>query len=253
MFAPVTQALIEDASIAEGQSILDVACGAGEPALTIATKVGPTGSVACTDAVAEMLTAAREEAYNFGISNVSFRQCDADSLSFAANLFDAAVSRLGVMFFPDPLSALREMLRVVKPAGRIALAVWGKSDLNPFSYTVTNVVNRYIKTPPSDPDAPNAFRFAEPGKLAAVMSEAGAVDVAERKLEYGIEAPITPKEFWEMRSGTSGTLREKLALLPEEQAKRLEAEVLQEVTEFFPGNQMSFPALMLIVSGKKMK
>ncbi|HEX6732942.1 MAG TPA: methyltransferase domain-containing protein, partial [Pyrinomonadaceae bacterium] len=107
MFAPVTSALIEEAGIIEGDAVLDVAGGPGEPSLTIAEKVGPAGSVMCTDAVAEMVAAAESEAARRGLKNIQFQQCQADSLPFKNNSFDAAVSRLGVMFFPDPIAALR--------------------------------------------------------------------------------------------------------------------------------------------------
>lgn len=251
MFAPVTKALIEEADIVAGDTVLDVAGGPGEPSLTIAEFVAPTGSVACTDATAEMIEAAEREASRRGVTNISFRQCTADSLPFDDKSFDAAVSRLGVMFFPDPVAGLREMLRVIKRDGAISLAVWGKSDLNPFSYAVTNVVSRFIESPAADPNAPGAFRFAEPGALSQVLKEAGAKSVKERLLQFHIEAPITPREFWEMRSQTSGTLREKLEKVPKQVASRVAQEVEGALVEFFPKNQMKFPAQMLIVTGRK--
>src|SRR5918912_4097141 len=138
MFAPLTLALIEEADIRRGQSVLDVAGGPGEPSLTIAETVGPSGSVTCTDVIAEMVNAAEREARQRGLTNIKFRQCAADALPFDSDTFDAAVSRLGVMFFPDPVAGLREMLRVTRPGGAVSLAVWGSSDLNPFAYVVTN-------------------------------------------------------------------------------------------------------------------
>jgi SAM-dependent methyltransferase len=252
MFAPVTEAIIEEAGIIPGQSVLDVAGGPGEPSLTVAGIVGRAGAVMCTDAVAEMVAAAERTAHRLGIRNISFRQCTAASLPFENNFFDAVVSRLGVMFFPDPLVALREMLRVTKPDGTISLAVWHKSELNPFAYRVTEVINRYVETPPTDPDSPGAFRFAELGKLARVLTEAGAIDVHERLLKFRIEAPISPHQFWKLRSETSETLRENLARLSDEQALRVTAEVEESVREFFPNNQMSFTAQMIIVTGTKL-
>ncbi len=253
MFAPLTEALIEDAGIGAGQTVLDVAGGAGEPSLTIAERVGPTGAVTCTDAVAEMVAAAESEARRRGLTNITFRECVADSLPFESNSFDAVVCRLGVMFFPDPLAALREMLRVAKPVGSLALAVWHRNELNPFTRIVTEVMSRYVESPPADPDAPNAFRFAAPDKLASVLRNAGASDVRERVLHFQIEAPISPGEFWAMRSETSDTLREKLANLSAEQVLRVTQDVQEAVREYFPNNQMSFPAQMIIVSGKKPK
>ena len=251
MFAPLTQALIDAAGIVERDSVLDIAGGSGEPSLTIAETVGPTGSVACTDAVAEMVAAAQGEAQRRGLTNVAFQQCTADSLPFESNSFDAVVSRLGVMFFPDPLAALREMLRVTKCGGVISLAVWGKSDLNPFSYAINSVVARYFDSTPADPNVPGAFRFAEPDALAQILTCAGAIDVKERVLEFHIAAPISPKQFWEMRSETSGTLREKLAKLSTPQADLIAQEIQEAVREFFPNDQMRFPAQMIIVTGTK--
>lgn len=251
MFAPLTRALIEHAGIREGQSVLDVAGGTGEPSLTIAEAVGPGGSVTCTDAVAEMVEAARSEANRRGIGNIHFRQCTADSLPFPDNSFDAVVSRLGVMFFPDSHAAVREMLRVAKPGGALAFAVWHKSELNPFCYAVTDVMDQHVKPTAADPDAPSAFRFAEEGKLANVMRQAGAIDVEESVVKFDIAAPISPLEFWNMRSQTSDTLREKLKHLPPEQQSQVTRDIQQAVQNFFPHNQMKFPAQMIIVTGRK--
>jgi SAM-dependent methyltransferase len=251
MFAPLTRALIEDAGIARGQSVLDVAGGPGEPSLTIAETVGPSGSVMCTDAVAEMVEAARAEAGKRHLTNIKFRQCTADSLPFPDNSFDVVVSRLGAMFFPDPLAAMREIFRVIKSGGRAAFAVWHQSELNPFSYVITDVISRHVETPPDDPDAPGAFRFAELGKLAGVLRTAGVIDVREQVFKFDIAAPISPAEFWEMRSGISETLRSKLAKLSEEERSQIADEVYMAVKEFFPSNQMCFPAQMLIVTGNK--
>jgi ubiquinone/menaquinone biosynthesis C-methylase UbiE len=251
MFSPVTQALIDEGGIIAGHSVLDVAGGAGEPSLTIAEIVGPTGSVTFTDAIAEMVVAAKSEGQRRGLTNVVFRQCAADSLPFANKSFDAVVCRLGVMFFPDPLAALREMLRVTKSGGTISLAVWDKSELNPFSYRITNVVARYSDVPPAGPNVPGAFRFAEPGALARILTEAGANEVKERVLKFHIAAPISPEQFWEMRSETSGTLREKLATLPTSQTDLVAQEAQEAIREFFSNNQMSIPAQMIIVTARK--
>ena len=251
MFAPLTEAMIERAGIHAGQSVLDVAGGAGEPSLTIAERVGPSGSVTCTDAVAEMVEAARSKANQRGLKNMQFRQCTADALPFPENSFDVVVSRLGVMFFRDSVGAMREMLRVLKPGGSLTFAVWYKSDVNPFCYLVSGVIDQHVKAPAPDPDAPNAFRFAEPGTLAHVMKQAGAIDVREAVVSFDMEAPLSAEEFWVMRSQTSDTLREKLAKLPSTEQAQIAEEVQHAVEKFFPHNQMKFPTQMLIASGRK--
>ena len=252
MFGPITQALIQDAEIVEGDVVLDVAGGAGEPSLTIAKTIGPTGSVTCTDVTAEMVAAAQSEAKRHGVTNIAFRQCGADSLPFENNSFDAVVCRLGVMFFPDPLAGLREMLRVAKREGVLSLAVWDKAELNPFSFLITDVLARHFGEPaPADPNAPGAFRFAEHGSLTRILVEAGAVDVGERVLKFQIAAPVSCEQFWELRSETSGTLREKLATLPEQQRNLIAQEAQEAVRQYFPDGHMSIPAQVIIVKGRK--
>ena len=247
MFSEITAALIEEAGISPGQQVLDVAGGAGEPSLTIAEKVGQGGSVMYTDLIPGMVNAAAAEARRRGITNIDFRQCAADSLPFAENSFDVVVSRLGAMFFPDPLAALREMRRVAKRRGKLSAVVWYKSEFNPFSYEVTQIVSRHL---PSDSSPTHdAFRFAEPGKLAGVFNQAGATESRERLLKFDIAAPISPEEFWELRSDTSGTLRDKLKAASPETRQKVRQEVLAAISRYFPNNQMRFPGQMLIVTG----
>ena len=251
MFAPVTEALIGETGISEGNSVLDVAGGAGEPSLTIAQRIGPTGSVMCTDAIEGMVDAARAEAASRGITNVEFRQCTAESLPFADESFDVVVSRLGAMFFPDPLAACKEMLRVTKPGGAIGFVVWHKSELNPFCHLVSDVVSRHVPAPPPDPDAPDAFRFAELGKLASILTQAGGTDVIDKVLHFQMQVPITSEQFWAIRSEISETLRSKLASLSEAERAQIGQEVQQAISPFFPNDQMNFPTQMIIVTGKK--
>lgn len=259
MFAPITQALIEAGVIKEGMNVLDVAGGAGEPSITISSLVGESGSVVFSDAVAEMVLTARleaskqasDQASNQRRTNIAFNQCFAEPLPFLSDSFDAIVCRLGVMLFPDPLAAICEALRVVKSKGSVSYAVWSTRDSNPFFHVVMDVVSRYIESPPEDPDAPGAFRFAGRDKLSALLAEAGATDVNETLLDFDLIAPLTPHEFWSLRIELSDTLRAKIAQLTDEQLPRVEQDVEEAGRQFFVSGQMKFPAQVLIVSGMK--
>lgn len=251
MFAPVSEALIEEAGIVRGHAVLDIAMGPGEPALTIADAVGPDGKVVGTDAVAEMVEAARREASRRNLRNTTFEVALADHLPFAAESFDAVVCRFGVMFFPSPVDALREMVRVLKPGGKIALAVWHTAAQNPFQSTVAKVVERYVESTPLAPDAPDMFRFAEPGKLLRIMSEAGAVATSERLLQFAIRARMSSEEFWKIRSEMSENLRSKLATLSQPQLEELKKEAIVAIGAFSSAGEIGFPAEVLIVSGAK--
>jgi ubiquinone/menaquinone biosynthesis C-methylase UbiE len=251
MFVPITQALVEDAKITSGQFVLDVATGPGEPALSIAGLVGPEGKVLGVDPVPEMVEAARREANRRGFQNISFEVASANSLPFPANTFDAVVSRFGVMFFPSPVDSVREMLRVLKPGGKISMAVWHFAERNPFHYVLSQVVERYVDSPPPAPDSLEPFRFAAPGKLLAILSNAGAIASSERLLRFAIRAPLSVEDFWTLRSEMSDKLRAKLAKLSKEKLAELRCEVLEALGTYYANGVVSFPAEVLIVSGGK--
>jgi ubiquinone/menaquinone biosynthesis C-methylase UbiE len=251
MFAPLSQALIEDAHLGPGQAVLDVGGGSGEPSLTIAPVVGETGSVTYTDPAAGMVKSARDEAARRGLGNIRFHQCPGEQLPFADDSFDAAVSRLSAMFFPDVPAALRETLRVVKPGGHVSFLVWAGKEGNPFFTVVSDTFDRFVQAEPEDEDAPGAFRFASPEKLANLLREAGATSVSERALAFTIEAPITVAQFWQLRTEMSDSFRTKLARLVPDQVAAIKYTVQKAVADYFKTGEMSFPAEVLIISGRK--
>jgi ubiquinone/menaquinone biosynthesis C-methylase UbiE len=250
MFAPITQALIEDAQITQGCAVLDIATGPGEPALTIAELVGPEGKVCGIDAVPEMVEAARRERLRRGLRNTSFETAFADALPFPTDTFDAVVSRFGVMFFPSPVDSVREMLRVLKPGGRIALAVWYFAEKNPFHYAVSRVVDRHV-APPPPPETQDMFRFAAPGKLLAILSQAGAAAAFERVLQFSIRAPLSAEDFCALRFEMSEKLRTRLARVSKEKLSVIKSEVVEAFRQYSAGPGLSFPAEILIVGGRK--
>jgi SAM-dependent methyltransferase len=251
LFAPITASLIRIAHITAGQQVLDIAGGTGEPSLEIAGIVAPQGRVVCTDAVAEMVAAAERLAHQRSIDHIEFKRCAADSLPFDNGAFDTVVSRLGAMFFDDVLASLGEMLRVLKPAGTIALVVWSDRASNPFFSIVTEVLARYVPSPPEDTDAPGAFRFAERSKLAGLLEQAGAVNVQEYVVDFRIETALTPVEFWQLRSEISDSLRAKVARLTDDELAQVVQEVEQQLKTFFSEGRMSLPAQVIIVSANK--
>ena len=251
MYAPLSQALIEEAGIAPGQAVLDVGGGSGEPALTIAPVVGTSGSVTYTDPAAGMVKTARAEAERKGLTNIQFQQCPAEQLPFADASFDVGVGRLSVMFFPDVMAGLREVLRVIKPGGYVSFLVWANKEVNPFFNVVTEILDRFVPAESQAEDAPEAFRFAAPGKLAKLLEEAGATSVTERTLEFSIEALINVEQFWELRTEMSDTFRNKLARLVPDQVGAIKYTVQKKVGSYFKSGGMVFPGQVLLVTGKK--
>ena len=208
----------------------------------------------CTDPAAGMVEAAQAEAGRRGLTNIHFRQCSADDLPFADCTFDVAVSRLSAMFFGDPVTGVREALRVVVENGYVSFVVWGPEEANPF-FSTTDVIDQFVEVSKEDPDAPDPFRFAVPGELAGILAKADAEDVVERRLNFQIEVraglAFSFDQFWQLRTEMSESLRNKLAGFTPAQLVPLKEAVADAARRYFASGNMSFPAEALIVSGKR--
>ena len=251
MFAPLTFGLIEETRIGVGQKVLDIGGGSGEPSLTVSKIVGPTGSVMYTDPVAGMVKTAQAEADRRGLTNIHFKQCSGDDLPFPDGTFDVAVGRLSAMFFVDAVAAVREALRVIRNDGYVSFAIWGPKEANPFFSTVADVVDRFVESPKENADAPDAFRFAAPGKLAEILKNAGADNVIERQLNFQIEEKMAFEQFWQLRTEMSESLREKMTRITPAQLPTMKQAAAEAARKYFVSGKMSFPAQALIVTGRK--
>ncbi len=196
--APLTDAMVEDLDLAADQQHLDIASGTGEPGLTIARRC-PEGRVVLTDLSPEMLGVAARRAAAQGITNVESRVCSADDLPFADGSFDSVSVRLGFMFFPDLGAAAAELVRVLRPGGRLSAAVWVHPDRNPWTSVAMAAIATEVELPPPDPDRPNMYRCGAPGAVAALYEAAGLVDVAERDVEVELVTD-SPEEYWAVLS-----------------------------------------------------
>jgi len=217
----------------------------------VAEIVGPSGKVMGIDPVPRMIEGARRAAASLVLQNTHFEVASADALPFPTDTFDAEMCRFGVMFFASPLGGIREMLRVLKPGRKLVFAVWGFGDNNPFHHTLSRIVERYIAPVPLPPDAPDAFRYAPPGKLKGVLVEAGVAELAEHVLRFSINAPLSVEDYYAMRCEWSDKLRQNLATLSADQSRAVKDQMIRAFSEYHTPGGMSFPAEVLIVSGSK--
>jgi SAM-dependent methyltransferase len=192
--APVSERLLELASVAPGQSVLDVATGYGEPALTAAKRVGPEGEVVATDIAAEMLEFGRERAAAAGLENVRFVETDAASLDFSEGSFDAGLSRWGIIFEPEPEAAAARIRTFLKPGARMAISSWGPIDRVPmFALTIGTLMKR-LQVPPPPPGTPGPLARPTPDAIAGLLEGGGFSNVEVEDIDVVWEYS-SPDEF----------------------------------------------------------
>jgi enediyne biosynthesis protein CalE5 len=192
--APVSERLIELARIAPGDRVLDVAAGYGEPALTAAKHVGPDGEVVATDIAAEMLEFGRERAADAGVTNLRFVEVDASSLDFPEASFDAALSRWGIIFEPEPEATAARIRSFLKPGARMAISSWGTIEHVPmFALTIGTLMQR-LQVPPPPPGTPGPLARPTPEAIAALLEGGGFSNVEVEEIDVVFDYS-SPEEF----------------------------------------------------------
>jgi SAM-dependent methyltransferase len=211
----VSERLVEMAGIKEGDRVLDVACGYGEPALTAAREAGPEGSVVATDISAEMLYFGRQRAAANGVENIEFMQSDASSLDFAPDSFDAAVSRWGIIFEPDGEGAAAKVRGFIKPSGRFAISSWGPPERVPFLAIPMKTAMEKLEIPPPPPGTPGPLSRPTEEAIGGLLETAGFSDVAVEELEVTFELD-SAEEFTEFTKAIAAPIVAMISPHPEE-------------------------------------
>jgi SAM-dependent methyltransferase len=209
----VTEALVDYARPTPGMRALDVASGTGEPAISLATRVGAQGQVTALDLSADLLEIAKSRAQGRGLDNFVTQPGDAQSMPFGGNSFDLATCRFGVMFFTDPVLALRDLHRVLRPEARACFVAWGPFD-QPYFQSTMNVVHRCVGGPLLPPGGPNPFRFSQPGSLSAALKSAGFRAVEEQTKTLPWTWQGAPEEVWEQARSVAVPFRPLLDRVP---------------------------------------
>ena len=238
--------MLEASRPQSGDRVLEIACGAGRVGFQAAQLVGPEGSVLCTDFAEDMVAAVRELVGEFGLENVEAEVVDAEQMSFDANhRFDVALCRMGFMLMNDPARALANTHAALRPEGRLAFAVWGTAEENPWLSLIFNSVMKDLNAPPPPPGTPGPFALGSPGRAEELTREAGFGDVRVERLEA--DRPYESAEaWWDEVISLGGPVEALLDAMEDERSAAVRAAAIDSAGEFAQADgSLRLPVVML--------
>lgn len=173
---PVSQWMVESLGLSPGQRVLELAAGPGDTGFIAAQAIAP-GTLVTSDGSEAMLEVARARAQELGIDNVEFKRLELEWIDLPAASVDAVMCRWGLMLCVDPSAAASEIRRVLKPDGRLAVAVWDSPELNPWATMDWQALIELGHMEPPDPSGPGMFALAPASRLRELLENAGFVEV----------------------------------------------------------------------------
>ncbi|WP_394835592.1 class I SAM-dependent methyltransferase [Pendulispora rubella] len=244
-----TEALLQAAGVVPGMHVLDLASGAGDPALALAKAVGPRGCVTATDISDAMLAIVSDVAHQEKIDNIGCRRADAAALTFPDESFDLVTCRLGIMHVPNVTEALRESRRVLRPGARAVFLVWGGSPAEQGAFLHHRILARHVEMPVLLPNAPGPLRFAAYGSLSAALRGAGFRQVEETTHRCVLSCAGPASELWQSIREMAAPLRHLLAGVSPDVRERIHEEVETALQSYSHGERIELPATVHIATG----
>lgn len=247
-FSAVTDWFRDAAGWKPGARILDVACGAGFPALAAANSVRPGGTIVAADISPEMLAVASSRARADGLDNIQFVEMDAEQLTFDDASFDAVTNAYGLMFCPDLPRAIGEARRVLRPGGRFALVTWDEPSKSPFFSVITAVAAPFLSLQTPAPGAPGPFRLSSVGQLESLLRDAGFSDVGVEGLPMMLEL-ASASEYLRVFSDVAWKVR--VATLPETDLTRFRDAIAEAARPYMVDGRLKLVATSLCAFGRR--
>lgn len=245
--APVSARMLELTTPRPGDRVLELACGPGGPGILAAGRVAPGGAVVLSDVVPEMtaIAAARVEA--LGLANASTRELDLEQIEQPDASYDVVLCREGLMLVADPARAAREIRRVLRPGGRVAVAVWGPRERNPWLAVVFDAVDAQLGAPIPPPGIPGPFSLEDSDRLAGVLAGAGLSEVVVSEMSVPLHA-ASFEEWWGRALALAGPLAQRVASLPDHASRAIRDRAREAIAVYQTPGGLEIPGVTLLAA-----
>jgi SAM-dependent methyltransferase len=243
--ASATSWMLGAAALQPGNEVLELACGAGRVGLQAAALVQPSGRVLCSDLAEPMVQAVKDRVSKASLASVEARVLDAQDLTLDSEQFDLVLCRFGYMLMADPQRAIEESLRVLRPGGRLVLAVWGAAETNPWLALILGAVMSQLDAPPLEPGTPGPFALGDSERLQQLLRTGGFAEVGITEIETE-QVYDSLDGWWQQILEVGGPLAAALSALSEVQVDAIKAAALDGAEPYLGSDgRVVFPARIL--------
>jgi ubiquinone/menaquinone biosynthesis C-methylase UbiE len=247
--APGRDWMLRELGPRPGDTVLELAAGAGDTGFEAAALVGGRGRLISSDISAAMLEAARRRGVELGVENVEYRLIDAERIDLEDDSVDGVLCRFGYMLMADPGAALAETRRVLRPGGRLALAVWGAPERNPFFTAIVIPLVQSGHMPPPDPAGPGLFSMASAARITGLLEGAGFAEVRTQEVAVRFEIPDV-EEYVQMIADTAGPIAMAVRGLAEADRRAVTAQAGAALERFAGESGYLIPGVVLGAVGR---
>ena len=244
--AVVSARMLELVAPDSGDRVLELGCGTGGPGFAAAALVAPGGDVVVSDVSPAMVAAAARRA------PAGVRTCvlDLERIDEPDGAFDVVLCREALMLVADPARGAREIRRVLRPGGRLALSVWGPRARTPWLGVVFDVVGAQLGVPMPPPGTPHPFSLDDGDRVAELLRDAGLAGVEVSELDTPYRA-ASVDEWWQRTAALAGPLARRLAALPPAAANELRDRAADAAAPYLTPAGLEFPGVSLLASARR--
>jgi ubiquinone/menaquinone biosynthesis C-methylase UbiE len=244
---PISERMLALTVPRAGERVLELASGTGGPGLDAAPLVEPGGDVVVSDFSAEMTAIAARRIAEQGLANARTQVLDIEAIDEPDASYDVVLCREGLMLVPDPELGAREIRRVLRPGGRVAISVWGARERNPWLGIVFDTVAAELGLPAPPPGTPHPFSLADARHLVSVIERSGLARVEVDEVSSPYRA-ASIDEWWDRTAALAGPLAKKLAALPPEAVRALKERAAGAIEAYRTPAGIEFPGVCLVAS-----